>query len=281
MLAERRDRSALPRLQALLEKPAAGPLALEALWTVAGIGGLDAALASRLLESPDAAIRSWTVRLLGDTPPVEPDLSRRMEAMAAADPSPSVQSQLACTAKRLPAPSGLAIAHALLIRPREGEDPHLPLLLWWAVERHAVAEADLTLKLFATPEAWNSPMVRDHLMGRLMRRYAAEGSPVGDAACTRLLASAPDTGGSSGASRRPRRGDADPAVEHRRRVRTDAHGELRDAVTASWKAEPDDVLLCRLAARLGSQAARDHAMQRALDRRAPGVGPSLAAEPLE
>ena len=213
LLSERRDRSALPRLQALLEKPAAGPLALEALWTIAGIGGLDAALASRLLESPDAAIRSWTVRLLGDTPPVDPDLSRRMEAMAAADPSPSVQSQLACTAKRLPAPSGLAIAHALLIRPREGEDPHLPLLLWWAVERHAVAEADLTLKLFATPEAWNSPMVRDHIMGRLMRRYAAEGSPVGDAACTRLLASAPTR-----AARRGLLADLDEGMRIRRRA---------------------------------------------------------------
>ena len=47
-----------------------GVAALEALWTLHGSAGLDEDTAERLLEHPDAEVRAWCVRLLGDEPTV-------------------------------------------------------------------------------------------------------------------------------------------------------------------------------------------------------------------
>ena len=121
----------------------------------------------------------------------EGSFARRLLELAASEPDIHVRSQLACTAKRLPGRVGLPIVQRLLSRNADGTDGHLPLLCWWAVERHAVDDVDLCLELFATPDAWKSSFVRIAILDRLTRRLAAESTSVTLRGCARLLAAAP------------------------------------------------------------------------------------------
>ncbi|MFH1268878.1 MAG: PVC-type heme-binding CxxCH protein, partial [Planctomycetota bacterium] len=117
-------------------------------------------LAERLLGHRSAPVRSWTVRLLGDARAVSPAIRAQLVELARTEPSPVVRSQLAASAKRLPADQALAILWQLLLRDEDLEDPHVPLLLWWAVESKAVADQARVLDLLTSPEAWKAPLVR-------------------------------------------------------------------------------------------------------------------------
>src|SRR5262249_53406688 len=107
---------------------------------------------------------------------------------------PGTRSQLLSTAKRLPARDGLPLVQAILERNIDAGDAHIPLLAWWAVEAHAIDARDRVLEMFGTAKAWDVPLVRNVLLERLMRRYAAEGGTAGLTACARLLAAAPSSG---------------------------------------------------------------------------------------
>ena len=120
------------------------------------------------------------------------DVTHKLIEVAQTDTSPSVISQLACTAQRLSAEHCIPIARAIAGRSEFHDDPYIPLLIWWAVERHAVTDVDRVLRAFASSDAWNMPLIRDVIQGRLMRRFAGDGSKTGFAACAKLLASAPD-----------------------------------------------------------------------------------------
>src|SRR5205085_2388154 len=94
----------------------------------------------------------------------------------------------------LPAQDGLPLVRLILERNLDRDDPHIPLLAWWAIEAHVVQARDPVLRMFGTPEAWQAPLVRDVILERLMRRCAAKDSEVGLTACARLLAAAPASG---------------------------------------------------------------------------------------
>ena len=55
----------------------------------------------------------------------------------------------------------------------------------------AVSDTDRVLRLFEAADTWRRPLVRDYLTERLARRYAAEGTEAGYAACDQLLRKAP------------------------------------------------------------------------------------------
>src|SRR5262249_35840462 len=139
ILGERRDAKVLPRLRRMVLENK-GQLALESLWALYVSGGLDDDLAATLLGHPNENVRTWTVRLLGDAKKISPTLQPRLVELARTDPSPVVRSQLACSAKRLPAKDGLPVVRELLKRSEDVDDQHIPLLLWWAVEDKAVSD---------------------------------------------------------------------------------------------------------------------------------------------
>ncbi len=167
--------------------------ALEALWTLNVCGGFDEALAFKLLDSPHAAVRMWTVRLLGDPKQaVSMAMAHRLDDFAEQDPSVHVRQQLACTAARLPAHQAMPVINANINRDIDSADPYLPLLWWWAVERHSVSERDEVMKRFVRPSLWKSKLGRETLLPRLVRRYAAEGTAADHASCLQLLRAAPN-----------------------------------------------------------------------------------------
>jgi len=194
VLAERYDQRAVPLLHTMVQSAAddgsGDRLALQALWGLHACGGLDESLALEFLDHHSPDVRAWTIRFVGDERRAGRELEERLIDQARRESDPGVLSQLACSARRLPAAVGLPIVSALLARAEVADDPYAPLLCWWAVEQHAGAEPDLVLEEFATPAAWQNALVRSVILGRLMRRYAAEGSRVGYRVCARLFASA-------------------------------------------------------------------------------------------
>jgi putative membrane-bound dehydrogenase-like protein len=288
VLADRRDPEVISPLRMLVAEARDEDLQLQALWALYVSGGFNDAFAEQLLEHRNSYVRRWTVRLLGDERNVSSALSKRLAGLAQSDPDAGVRSQLACTARRLPAKDCLPIVRAILERNVDGKDPHIPLLLWWAVEAHAIGARDQVLKLFATPEAWKAPLVRDVILERLIRRYAAEGSEAGYTACARLLASAPATERGQvvtaldqGLQNRPvgqRKNSGTLFREQGGVEKPSAPGTVLEAklplalaeqLGALWKDDTKDVTLIRLCARLGRQPAQDRAVALATDTEAP------------
>ena len=160
---------------------------LDALWAIHGMGELTSERADHWLSHADPNIRRWVIRLLGDR---HKGHSKFID-LAATDPDIQVRSQLASTAKRIDATFAIPVIRGLLTRTADTEDPHLPLLIWWALESHANNWKQVQT-LLGDEEVWSLPLFRDHVASRLMQRYAAEGGKEQLNHCASLLAMAPD-----------------------------------------------------------------------------------------
>lgn len=190
LLGDRKDKTAIPHLLKLLDS-ANGQDALEALWGINLSGGLDDTLALRTLGHPDAHVRLWTVRLLCDAKKISPVLAAKLAELAQVDPHVEVRSQLACSARRLPAADGLPIIRNLLARDEDVGDIHVPLSLWWAVESWCEKDRDRVLAMFEDSTTWRLKMVETHILHRVMRRFAQAGTRKDLVTCARLLKLAP------------------------------------------------------------------------------------------
>ncbi|MGV2338652.1 MAG UNVERIFIED_CONTAM: hypothetical protein LVR18_33090 [Planctomycetaceae bacterium] len=113
--------------------------ALEALWSLNTLGGFTETAALQLLQSPHSGVRFWTLRLIGDHREVSVDMAHRLDELAEQEPHLEVLQQLAATAARLPAAAAVPMINANINRDDHNDDPCLPLLWWWAVEKHSVS----------------------------------------------------------------------------------------------------------------------------------------------
>lgn len=282
LLAERRDQAVVPELEKMALQAENPLLALQALWALHVCAGLSDPVADKLLDHPYEYVRSWTVRLLGDTREVSAAISRRLTGLARTDDSAIVRSQLAATAKRLPAKDGLPIVEQILERNIDADDPRIPWLLWWAIEEKAITDAERVLSYFARTEAWDAAANHANLR-RLVRRYAAEGTARCYAACARLLSAAPEpqqrsmlTALNQGLAERGSVGSElghgglyQPfaAVERQTPKKNPQSfatrvqpivGELRRQIAEAWQSDQTDPLYLRLAMRADVDAAENH-----------------------
>jgi len=182
-LGWRNERSVVPALISLVETHGS----LEALWALNLMDELTTDRAGRWLQNPDADVRRWVVRLLGD----RHEGHQGMALLAENETDVQVRSQLASTAKRIPAEVALPVLHALIGHDINVQDPHLPLLIWWGVEAH-VDDRSAMATWLADETLWKASLFRRHLAARLMRRLAATGGREGLQRCGDLLAAADD-----------------------------------------------------------------------------------------
>ena len=115
LIGDRKDASVAPVLKHMISRES-GQLALEAIWALNLVGGLDEATALAALDHADPYTRLWTARLLCDASHVSPTVAKALARRAAIEPNVEVRSQLACSAKRLPARDALPIVTPLLAR---------------------------------------------------------------------------------------------------------------------------------------------------------------------
>jgi len=186
LIGERRDAATVSALKAVCEK-STGQIALEALWAVNLAGGFDEAAAMELLEHADPHVRLWAARLLGDARQVSPPALEKLEALAQREPHVEARSQLASTARRLPAAQGLPLVRHSLARAEDAQDIHIPLLLWWAVEAKVDSDRAAVLSLLEDAPLWNQPLTRTAILERLMKRLAMAGTQSDLRDCARLL----------------------------------------------------------------------------------------------
>ena len=198
LLADRRDASpapsATPQVAPLLRQQLlqrTDQLALESLWALNLVSGLDEPTALAALAHANPHVRAWTMRLLGDDRQVSPAVLARLTKHAQKETDIEVRCQLACTARRLPPRDCLAIVRALLDN-GPADDPRLPLLVWWAIEAQVTANPAAVVDLFRDSAIWSLPIVKRHLSERLMRRFAATGERRDLEICAQLLQLAPD-----------------------------------------------------------------------------------------
>jgi len=173
LLGERKDRSVLPQLRRLALKDR-GQLALEALWTANLIAGMDPDWALSLLDHPDAAVRSWTLRLVNGAGSITRAIHRRLVRLAATEPDAEVRSELASTVGRLDTNDALAVLRELIGRQEDLRDKHVPLRIWWTLEQKITTDPDLVLQWLEHPGIWRAPLFSEHLAGRIARRLAAD-----------------------------------------------------------------------------------------------------------
>jgi putative heme-binding domain-containing protein len=184
------------QLVGLLREPAPEAPVLEALWTLHLTGQLKEDLLSQLLHHSQPDARRWALRLLGDRRFANEAQLSAINLLAAQEQHAEVLSQLASTLKRLPAALAVPILPTLLRRGDLLDDPHLPLLAWWAVEAHCGVSPDelsphvgvrvpqdvdrslpprvRVLQLLEDPQLWSQPLVERWIVRRLMQRFALE-----------------------------------------------------------------------------------------------------------
>ena len=270
--------------------------AVEALWSLRTLRGFSEPLAQQLLASRHPAVRSWTLRFLGDDRHVTNPMAHLLDELAEQEPSVDVLQQLAATAARLAPAVALPMINANINRDDHGDDPFLPLLWWWAVERHSVDGREEVLKRFIRPTLWKSQLGRDTLLPRLIRRYMAEGTDAGLGSVARLLRAAPNEqsraalwphillGWQEQLARKLPDGWLQKVQGH----------ELHQILVADWQAKPDDAALLSLAILWQFEPAIDHAArlafseQTSVDRRVTLLGmlarinrPALQSNALE
>ncbi|MGD9647027.1 MAG: PVC-type heme-binding CxxCH protein, partial [Pirellulales bacterium] len=195
LLIERDDESIRPQLAALARESTDEQLALAALWILGATGRLDDSLGIELLGRREPAIREWVVRFWGDSRRLTAGQLEALLELAERERSSVVCSQLACTAKRLPAEQALPIIAALSQSPLAADssaadvgppaedgssNERFQLLLWWALEAHAT-EYELVLAALETMEAWPPSLIE-----RLARRWSGAASELDWQALARL-----------------------------------------------------------------------------------------------
>ncbi|QDV48220.1 PVC-type heme-binding CxxCH protein [Gimesia fumaroli] len=191
LFGDRKDASVIPALKQKLFS-SDGQSALEALWALNLSGGLNETVAAKALQHQDPYVRAWTIRLLCDENQVPAKIGQQLIALALTEPHVQVRSQLASSSKRLPAETGLPIAFNLLSRSEDLDDVHLPLILWWSLEKRAEKDRDALLAYFSKAEVWQYPIVEKYILERIMRRYASTGSRNNLMVCAKLLELAPE-----------------------------------------------------------------------------------------
>ncbi len=169
--------------------------ALEALWLLARRSVL-LEKESRIrtaLGHTNPQVRAWTIRLLGDDPvALDEAHAVSLAELARTEPNVEVRAQLAATARRLSPKQARPILIELFGRGEDLEDPFLPLLLWWNVERLLTTDLAAELDYWSQSTLWDYPIVQRHISGRLARRLALGGKQRELAGLARLIREAPN-----------------------------------------------------------------------------------------
>jgi len=263
ILAERREPSVIPRLKEDLKRDLDDTIALRDLWALYVTGGFDQSLALELLEHPSAGVRRWTVRFLGDEGQISPSVRASLISLASHEPSASVRAQLGSSCQHWKPDDAIPILDKLVRRAEDAGDPHIPLLLWWGVERQLRNDRGAVISWLASPEIQKQPIVDRTILERAARALASGGTAIDYAQCAKLLETAP---GRSQANLVMT--GIEQALEGKSLATIPP--SLQAPLERIWKAEsrPDSALI-RFAARLGGSEAIAAAIRRAVDSTTP------------
>jgi putative membrane-bound dehydrogenase-like protein len=175
---------AAEQLRDLFEKQTDAVVKLRAFWSLYAMGATNESFLRTQLRHPDEHIRTWAVRLLTDTWPLDTTMSQRPGGnseihgspvptavtlpefihLANADDSGLVRLALASTLQRLPVFQRADLAAALVARNEDANDHNLPALIWYGLIPVADADPAALATLAAKTEL---PLTRKLIARRL------------------------------------------------------------------------------------------------------------------
>jgi putative membrane-bound dehydrogenase-like protein len=166
VLAERSSRgdpldAAKAALRTLFDHDADPSRKIRALNSLFVIGGTDDAYLRGLLRHDHESVRTWAIRFLTDSLPIDtiysrrggPDvalpaeLRREFAALARNDPSGLVRLLLASTLQRLPVGQRLDMAEALVSRSEDNADHNIPAMIWTGLIPVAESEPNALVRV--------------------------------------------------------------------------------------------------------------------------------------
>jgi putative membrane-bound dehydrogenase-like protein len=163
------------------------PYALDALFALDLLDGVDASLAAEILLHKDPYLRRWAVKIIGEKGGAWKTCAAPLGELARTETHLEVRAQILASAKRLPAVTALPMLRTLIVEVPTGE-AHLPLLAWWALEAKYGAEVGLVLEfLEGNPDMVAAPAFTSSMVKRLGQRIASGGGEPDFVVCERLL----------------------------------------------------------------------------------------------
>jgi putative membrane-bound dehydrogenase-like protein len=154
-----------PALQKMFDAQTEVPQKLRALWALYSIGGTDEKFLIGLLNSKDAALCSWAIRLLVNDRKISDPAASCLAGLAGrATEVASVRLALASALQRLPAEQAWPIAEQLASHAEDGGDPYLPHMLWYGIEGIVPADPERALALASKSRM---ALVRQYIARRL------------------------------------------------------------------------------------------------------------------
>jgi putative membrane-bound dehydrogenase-like protein len=191
VLADKNDKPSPWRLRRT-RNDAQDLLALQTLWALHATEEMQADDWLDALQHLNPAVRRWGVRMLGDPGGKPPSLVvARLIELAETEKDSQVRSQIASTLRRLDEEAALRILPLMLAHDDDAKDPHIPLLLWWALEPRIATNREAVLSMIQSMDAWHRPIVRQEILARLARRLASDLTPENQQALLTLLSFAP------------------------------------------------------------------------------------------
>lgn len=151
-------------LKSLLRNSTSDVHQLRALWTLHVTGGLDEKTALPLLESSHEFVRAWTIQLLAEGKDLGDAALKKMNGMAANDPSAVVRLYIASALQRIAPAKRWEALTALLNHADDAQDHNLPYLYWYAAEGAIAADPQRGVKLLQTAKI---PKVRQFIARRI------------------------------------------------------------------------------------------------------------------
>ena len=122
-----------------------------------------------------------------------PSLFNEFLTQAKIETDPEVLAQFASTARRLDPAQAMPLVAAVLAHDGATQDPFIPLLCWWVFEAHIPSANKDVLDLFKTSALWSKPVVFEHILPRIARRYSVEGARSDLLVCAQLFRLAPSS----------------------------------------------------------------------------------------
>ena len=190
LLGQRAEAEVVPNLIAELRKEAVHP-AVDALWALHQMNALSEDLATETLMHRSPVVRSWAIRLSGDAKELSGRMLDSVCSVASAEQDAEVRCQILSTAGRLPVDQALKLVQSIWLPDTDTSDPFIPLMLWFVIESHCAENAERVLTMFEEEEFWSRPVIEQHVIERLMRRFAEGGTRSDFLNCARLLELAP------------------------------------------------------------------------------------------
>ncbi|MDA1230101.1 MAG: c-type cytochrome, partial [Planctomycetota bacterium] len=107
---------------------------LRYLWTLHAVGHVTDEHTLKLLGDKEEYVRAWAIQFELENNAASDRVVKRMQELAASDPSAVVRMYLTSALQRLPYNQRWGIASALAMHGEDAEDHNLPLLLWYGLE---------------------------------------------------------------------------------------------------------------------------------------------------